>query len=299
MDSLKRYILWFVAVGTVALPFFYFSSSLSSRQDLNFFEKIVLSVSNPFDAVFRFVKIELGGAVDEYLLLLDAKREAAGLRQENARLAIRLQVASELEQENVRLRELLSFADRSGQDFLASRVLSRDPSYFFDSIRIDRGMADGVRPGMAVVAASGAVGLVMKVGASTAHVLLLTDPNMSLDVIVARNRKRGVLKGLAASRLILRHTGSGSRVQVGDQIITSGLTGSFPRGVAVGRVAAIQLDSDNITQIIEVQPEVDFAEISEVLVLRKPNPELEIINEVGGADWLDRVLQTSGEKGGG
>ena len=296
MDGLKRYILGMVAFVTVTLPFFYYSSELRARQDLNFVEKIVLSVAAPLDSLVSILKVKVGGTLDHYLLLVDAKLEAAALREENARLSVRLQVAGELEQENARLRELLNFADRSGLDYLASRVLSRDPSYDFDSIRIDRGLRDGVRTGFAVVSAQGAVGLVMKVGPATSHVLLLSDPNMSLDVVIARNRKRGVLRGLAGSRLALRHVGAGSRVQIGDQIVTSGLTGAFPRGILVGRVSMIELDTDNVTQIIEVQPVVDYTSLSEVLVLRRPNPEIEIINEIGGPGWLERVMQP-GEKG--
>lgn len=297
MDGLKRYILGIMAVFTLALPFFYFASNLHARQDLNLVEKLTLSVATPLDALFGLVKTKVSSAIAEYVVLVGARQEAAALREENARLAIRLQIASELEQENARLRDLLSFADRTGQDYLSARVLSRDPSYFFDSIRVDRGTRDGVRTGLAVVSAQGAVGLVMKVSPSTSHVLLLSDPNMSLDVVIARNRKRGVLRGRATSRLALRHLGPGSQVQVGDQIITSGLTGAFPRGVLVGRVSALELDVDNVTQMISVEPVVDYSSLAEVLILRRPNPEIEIINEVGGPGWLERVMQT-GEKGG-
>ncbi len=297
MDGIRRYIIVFVTVFSVVLPFFYYSSSLRTRQDLNLLEKIVLSVSQPFDALLGKIKVTFGDALHNYVVLVGAREEAAALREENARLSIRLQIASELEQENARLRELLQFADRSGEDYVSARVLSRDPSYFFDSIRINRGARDGIRSGLAVVAAGGAVGLVMRVGAATSHVLLLSDPNMSLDVIVARNRKRGVLRGLAASRMALRHASTGSSVLVGDQVMTSGLTGAFPRGVLVGQVASVDLDKDNVSQVIQVTPAVDFSGLSEVLVLRRPNPEIEVISQIGGPGWLERVMQT-GEKGG-
>jgi rod shape-determining protein MreC len=294
---MKRYILGFVAVITVALPFFFYSSSLKARQDLNLMEKVILSVTSPVESVFAFFKVRVGGAIDNTLLLWDAKHEAAVLRQENAKLSVKLQIASELELENQRLRELLHFSERYNQDFLSARVLARDPSYFFDSLRIDRGADDGVRIGMAVVSANGAVGLVMKAASSSSHVLLVTDPNMSLDVIVARNRKRGVLQGMAIANMTLRHLGKGSRVQVGDQILSSGLTGSFPRGIPVGRVADIQLESDNVTQHIEVEPFVDFADLSEVLVLRNPNPEIDAIQEIGGSEWMDKIMHTGSQGG--
>jgi rod shape-determining protein MreC len=150
---------------------------------------------------------------------------------------------------------------------------------------------------MAVVAASGAVGIVMNVMPNVSQVLLITDPNSSTDVIVSRNRKRGVLQGTATNFMQLKHVGKGSKIQVGDQILTSGLTSAFPRGISVGRVVNIQVESDNVSQRVEVEPVADFSDLSEVLVLRRPSPELDIISEIGGQEWMDKVLHT-GTKGG-
>ena len=293
-DSFKRYLLAVVGVFTVMLPFFFYSSSLKARQDLAFADKVLLTVTEPIAALFSFLRIEVKNSFEQYISLVDAKSEAFALRQQNAELSVKLQLARELELENQRLREIVNFTARVKEDFLAANVLSRDPSYFFDSIRINRGSDSGVKTGMAVVAADGAVGIVLNVFPKVARVLLVTDPNATIDVIVSRNRKRGVLQGTASNLMTLKHSGKGSRIQVGDQVLTSGLTSSFPRGIVVGRVVNVQLESDNVSQRVEVEPAVDFSDLSEVLVLNRPNPELDAIAQIGGQQWLDRVLHPGG-----
>jgi rod shape-determining protein MreC len=296
-DRLRKYLIGIIGFFTVLFPFFFYSSDLRARQDLNFLEKVVLTFNAPVDAVFRFFRVTVAGVVDDYILTVGANEEARQLREENAKLSVQLQIAREMELENERLRALLQFREEHGREFMASRVLARDPTYFYDSVRLNRGARDGVRPGMSVMAAAGAVGLVIKVTADTAHVLLVTDPNSSVDVIVARNRKRGVLEGTAGSSMRLKHVGKGGNVQVGDLLLTSGLTGSFPRGILVGRVSNIQLESDHVTQKVEVEPSVPFEDLSEVLVLKAPSLEMEVLDRVGGPDWMERILRT-GQKGG-
>lgn len=299
MTGLKRYLVVLLVLFTLALPFLFYSSGLKARQDLTALEKVLLAVSQPIDELFRFSKMEILGSFESYILLADAKEEANQLREENARLSVNLQVVRELERENERLRSLLNFSKKFGSDYLAAHVLTRDPSYLFESVRIDRGWDDGIRTGMAVVAAQGAVGLVMKTLPSYSHVLLLTDPNLSLDVIVSRNRKRGVLQGRADSNMFLKHVGKGSKVQVGDLVTTSGLTGAFPRGILVGEVVQVELESDNVTQKVEVAPSVDLGDLSEVLVIRRQNPELNVIRELGGPTWMDGVLDSGDRNEGG
>lgn len=296
-DRLRKYFIGIIGLFTVLFPFFFYSSELKARQDLNFLEKVVLTLNAPVDVVFRFFSVTVAGVFDDYIIMVRANEEARTLREQNARLSVQLQIAREMELENQRLKDLLQFREKLSGEFMASRVLARDPSYFYDSVRLNRGSRDGVRPGMAVLAAEGAVGLVIKVTGDTSHVLLVTDPNSSVDVIVARNRKRGVLEGTAGSLMRLKHVGKGGNVQVGDLLLTSGLTGSFPRGILVGRVSNIQLESDHVTQRVEVEPSVSFADLSEVLLLKQPSLEMDVIDRVGGADWMERILRT-GQKGG-
>jgi len=149
---------------------------------------------------------------------------------------------------------------------------------------------------MAVVAAAGAVGMVMRTGAGASDVLLVTDPNANLDVIITRNRRRGILVGGSGNIMQFKYFDRGSRLLVGDEIVTSGLTGAFPRGIAVGRVSKIKAGEGAVNQTIEVEPAVNFAEVSEALILLTPSREVEVIRKVGGLEWMKKMMEGGAEK---
>jgi rod shape-determining protein MreC len=152
---------------------------------------------------------------------------------------------------------------------------------------------------MAVVAAEGAVGVVMRTLAGYSDVLLLNDPNSNLDVIVARNRRRGMLEGSSGQTMLFKYADRGSRVLVGDEIVTSGLTGPFPRGIVVGKVARIRVEPDGVTQVIEVEPAVNFAEVSEALILLRSSREVDVIRKLGGVDWMKKLVESVPGRSGG
>ncbi|NBW82281.1 rod shape-determining protein MreC, partial [bacterium] len=134
---------------------------------------------------------------------------------------------------------------------------------------------------------------------SYSDVLLLNDPNSNLDVIVARNRRRGMLEGSSGQGMLFKYADRGSRVIVGDEIVTSGLTGPFPRGIVVGRVTRIRVEPDGVSQMIEVEPAVNFAEVSEALILLRSSREVDVIRKVGGVDWMKKLVETIPGRSGG
>lgn len=299
MNFLKRYGFAFLVIAAVLFPFAFYSSDLSQRRELSIIEKLVYTVSRPVEFVFALSTNKTKNVVDSYVDLRDAKEEARRLSDENSKMAVQMQMLKEVEVENNRLRKLLNFVKSVDVRFVAGQVLSADPSFLYKSIRLNRGEDEGVSPGMAVVAAQGAVGVVMRVLAGSADVLLLTDPNSNLDVIVSRNRRRGILEGSTGNAMLFKYSDRGSRVQVGDEIITSGLTGAFPRGISVGRVARIKLEADGITQVIEVEPSVNFSEVSEALILLRPSREIDVIRRVGGDAWMKKLVETVQSRQGG
>jgi rod shape-determining protein MreC len=136
-------------------------------------------------------------------------------------------------------------------------------------VRIDRGTDDGLALGMAVLGGGGVVGQIFRVMGDYADVLLLTDRNSSVDVIVQRSRARGVLVGAGRKNFNLRfkYLSHVEDVNTGDLVITSGLDRVFPEGLSVGYVTNVTRSTVGIFQEAEVQPTVDFAKISEVIVL--------------------------------
>ena len=120
---------------------------------------------------------------------------------------------------------------------------------------------------MAVVTPLGVVGQVVSVTARTAKVLLLTDPNSGIDVLVQRTRSRGIVSGSLENGTVLKYVKRSEDIQAGDRLITSGLDGVFPKGMMVGAVIKVRKQHLGLFQFIEVLPAVQSARVEEVLVV--------------------------------
>jgi len=198
----------------------------------------------------------------------------AGFRSENERLRKRVQ-ALEVERQklleadatNRRLKELLDFRSHLPDTAITASIIANSASSWFQSCLLNKGSADGVRKGMAVVTPLGVVGQVVAVTARTAKVILLTDPNSGIDVLVQRTRSRGIVSGSLEDGTVLKYVKRSEDIQEGDRLITSGVDGVFPKGLMVGTVIKVRTHHLGLFQFIEVLPAVRSARAEEVLVV--------------------------------
>jgi rod shape-determining protein MreC len=198
----------------------------------------------------------------------------AGFRSENERLRKRIQSLEiekqrllEAEATNLRLKRQLDFRSHLTGAAITATIIANSASSWFQSCTIDKGSADGVLKGMAVVTPLGVVGQVVSVTARTAKVLLLTDPNSGIDVLVQRTRSRGIVSGSLENGTVLKYVKRSEDIQAGDRLITSGLDGVFPKGMMVGAVIKVRKQHLGLFQFIEVLPAVQSARVEEVLVV--------------------------------
>ncbi|MCJ0826820.1 rod shape-determining protein MreC [Luteimonas sp. 50] len=183
-----------------------------------------------------------------------------------ARLA-RLQTAAA---ENARLRGLLGATPRGGLDVQLAPILDIDLDPTRQRLVLDAGSRDGVQVGQSVIDAGGLVGQIIAVKPGTATVLLLTDPDHAVPVMVARTGVRLVAYGKGRSdQLQLANIPLSSDVKVGDAIVTSGLGGRFPAGFPVGTVAALQPDDSRAFLVGDLQPAAQLDRGRDVLLLRQ------------------------------
>jgi rod shape-determining protein MreC len=199
----------------------------------------------------------------------------SGYRVENERLrrrVIELQAERnkllEAQATNQRLQQLLDFRSHLPAGSVTASIIANSASTWFHSCLLDKGSADGVQKGTAVVTPLGVVGQVVAVTGRTAKVLLLTDPNSGIDVMVQRTRSRGIVSGSLDYGTILKYVKRSEDVQEGDRLITSGLDGVFPKGMLVGTVTRVQKQHLGLFQLIEVLPAVTAARTEEVLVVK-------------------------------
>jgi rod shape-determining protein MreC len=198
----------------------------------------------------------------------------AGFRSENERLRKRVQALEverqkllEAEATNRRLKELLDFRSHLPDTAITAAIIANSASSWFQSCLLNKGSADGVRKGMAVVTPLGVVGQVVSVTARTAKVILLTDPNSGIDVLVQRTRSRGIVSGALEDGTVLKYVKRSEDIQEGDRLITSGVDGVFPKGLMVGTVIKVRKQHLGLFQFIEVLPAVRSERVEEVLVV--------------------------------
>ena len=154
-------------------------------------------------------------------------------------------------------------------------VIARSPSGWFQSVVIDRGSANGVQAGMVALTGSGLVGVVEPgVGRTTAQVMLLTNPDFGVGVSVDQNAGiEGVASGqLGTTALTATFFSPTADVQVGDTLVTSGLTtpgvgGGFPAGLPVGRVVEVTSGDSGLARQAVVQPVAQLQSLRDILLL--------------------------------
>jgi len=212
----------------------------------------------------------------------------------NARLT-RLQTAA---LDNAQLRELLNVAERSGLDVQLAPILDIDLDPVKQRLVLDAGSREGVHVGQAVIDAGGLMGQVISVTGGTSTVLLLTDPDHAVPVTVARNGVRLIVYG-RGDKLELRDIPLSAGVEVGDEIVTSGLGGRFPAGFPVGTITGLRPDDTHAFLVGELKPAAQLDRGRDVLLLRPgaairlpaaselPQPSLPSANQAaGGASHL-------------
>jgi len=183
-----------------------------------------------------------------------------------ARVA-RLQTAAA---ENERLRQLLGAERRGGLDVQLAPILDIDLDPTRQRLVLDAGTRDGVSVGQSVIDAGGLVGQIIAVRPGSATVLLITDPDHAVPVIVARTGVRLVAYGQGRSdRLALPNIPLSGDLKVGDVVITSGLGGRFPAGFPVGKVVALHPDDSHAFLVGELEPAAQLDRGRDVLLLRQ------------------------------
>ena len=238
--------------------------------------RVIVSLFSPFQ---KIVSGSIGfaeGVWRNYFELVSVSRENDQLRKQLNIVENKLIDAKEIELANNRLRNLLNFQKSTNLNMLASEVIAKDPSAMFKTVMIDKGATSGLTVGLPVVLPEGIVGQVIEVAKNYAKVLLVTDSNSSVDVLVQRTRARGVVKGSTFGDCRLVYVLRKHEVNKEDILISSGLDGVYPKGLRLGYVRDVYKKSSGIFQEVAVRPYVDFEKIEEVLVLLNP-PHSDIV----------------------
>jgi rod shape-determining protein MreC len=219
-------------------------------------------------------------AADRVRGFITIYRDNTRLAEENERLLGWQQVALRLSAENAELRDLSKLVSEPAISFVTARVIADSGGAYARSVMVNAGRDNGVARGQAAMTGEGLVGRVAEVGSRAARILLITDLNSRVPVVVDGTGRRAILAGDNSARPSLRYVDSGGTIRIGDRIMTSGQGGVFPPGLPVGVVASI--DSDGAS----VEP---YSALSRVDYLR--------LVDYGLAESLPNPLSTSARGG--
>jgi rod shape-determining protein MreC len=196
--------------------------------------------------------------------------ENEALKRRLVEAGAKAQGAATIAQENERLKSLLGVRARVEGGGIAVEVLYTGRDAFQQKVIVDKGRDAGVSAGAAVVDADGIVGQVTRTYPYVSEVTLLTDKDHVIPVKVERNGVRAVMAGAGAGRAPeLRFMSPTADVRVGDLLVTSGLDGTYPQGLAVARVASVERDTGQMFARITVTPVGGVDRSEQLLVLAR------------------------------
>jgi rod shape-determining protein MreC len=199
-----------------------------------------------------------------------------GLLEENSRLSeemiylqARLVELENLEQANRHLQDQLDFYSRQKHTLIPCQVTARTISGWWQSVRLDKGRAQGVDANRAVISPDGQVGRTDEVSAHTAEVLLLSDPACKVSARVSRTGSFGLVtgrgvnaQGYPVARMQFIH--KDAPVQAGDAVMTSGLGGVFPKDILIGYIESVRMEETGLYQVADIIPKA-VAELMDVV----------------------------------
>lgn len=239
----------------------------ADSQTDGFFRKLVLEAAAPFQKLMHISSTSISDSWEKYVYLVGVVEENKKLEKTVGELEAELLRYKEGHLEAQRLAKILAFKESLPYDFIAARVIAKEQAALSKIVIIDKGSFDGLRIGMPVVSSAGLVGRLIDVSWNVAKVLLIIDENSNVDVMLQRTRAQGIFSGTGYRGGVLKYITKNQDIAEGDEVISSGMGGVFPKGLMIGRVSFVEKLDTELFLRIRVAPYVDFSKLEEVLVL--------------------------------
>lgn len=220
------------------------------------FSPVLTTVSAPFVGAAEFV----GGVSG----MSELRADNARLEAENIRLRDWYQKALMLQSENQSLQELLNVNPETEAKFVTTRVIADSGNAYVHSVLVGEGYQAGVEKGQAVLAGEGMIGRVIETGKKSSRVLLITDYNSRVPVLIEGSRQRAIMTGTNDPQPILKYLPPDAEIESGMRIVTSGHGGLFPAGLPIGRIEVIGNGQ------YDVKPFANMNRVSYVRILDLP-----------------------------
>ena len=202
----------------------------------------------------------------------ELKIENENLKRANTELRARLVDYYSVKEENTRLWKFYGLKkEHSDYTVVPATVLRRDSNDEFYSFTIDKGTSSDVNAGDPVMGESGLIGWVSEADVNTAKVVTILSPRTGIGAVDNATKDRGIVKGSTKhaddNQTMFSKLKSGNKVQKGDIITTTGISGLYPKGLVVGEVTDVCYDTYDTSYYAVVQPYDDIRKIVDAAVI--------------------------------
>ena len=235
-------------------------------------QELLGAAAVPLQRISAAVSGAIEGFVNKYIRIDAIMEENEQLQEENAELRAQMVDYDLIKRENEQLREAWGIKEEfPDRQIVNAKVIGRDALDKYYGFTIDKGSRHGIEVKDCVITANGIVGRVIEVGPNYAKVATILDPSVSVGCMVSRTGDIGLvggdtelsLNGQCAMTLLPRDT----LATAGDEVITTGEGGVFPKQLAVGTVVEVHLETSGKSMIAVIEPYEDIEKVTSVMVI--------------------------------
>lgn len=261
-----------LAVMTVAIAFLLLALAVQGRARLPWLDRVIVAIAAPVNEKLVAVSNNADSVRNFFAALTTMQEENKKLKSEVETLRYANIQMAEIWAENQRLSNLLQYKnDAKNLKLQTAKVIGKNIGDIKDTVLINLGSNAGLRENMAVVNASGLVGIIDETYPDASRVLLITSPRCKAGGIVLRANSRvvGVVNGLAGGDAVLQMSNMARDADIveGDIVVTSGFGGNHPGGLVIGTVSEVSLNVGGLLKQAKIVPAVDFGRLEEVMVV--------------------------------
>jgi len=263
--------VWIVL--TIALVIHTGLISLQGRRriDTGFIRMWILDSLAPIEKVVDRSSYGVLYVWNRYIALIGLHDENQRLKRENDQLRMQMATEHEALLEAERLRALAGLQDTGIGKTVVARVIGRDAGRS-QTVTIDKGRRQGVKPDSAVITANGIVGRVIQSSYFFSIVQLITDSQSAVGVMLDTTRRQGIVKGTGGPDLELDYIDDDSELKEADKLLTSGMDKIYPKGLPLGVITSVGArPAGGLIKTVLIRPAADLGRLEDVLcVIERP-----------------------------
>jgi rod shape-determining protein MreC len=242
------------------------SLSAKQKKGISFLDSLTSLILSPFQNLFTQSAQSVSDGINHYFDLVNVSKENERLKLEIKKLVNEKNDLIERISRHKRLAGLMTYLESHKKESLVATVIGRAATQWSKVVFINKGTKHGVRTHSAVVTNSGVIGQIIHAGPTTSKVLLTIDSRSAVDSLFQDSRVAGVVVGTGEKQCRIKFVPNTAEIKVGDQVLSSGLGGIFPKGLVIGTVSKVARKKQGLFQEITLVPSSDLSNLEEVLV---------------------------------